>query len=547
MVDTGSLKKATDAGIMVVDDDEFMLKLMQRILTLQGYKHVITCLRGQEALTLLDEAKVKVALIFLDLNMPEMDGIQFVRHLVERRFDGNLILISGEDERMLNTAQKLVEAHKIAILGHLQKPVTPELLARMLSSWEPRIVTTAERKKSYSVIELQQAIEQHQLVNYYQPKVALGNGRVVGVEVLARWHHPRDGIIMPDSFIVLAEDSGLIDDLANAVLVQALDQHAVWSQQGIHLPLAINISMENLASLEFADRFSAQVIEAKLLPKDVTLEITESRAMKNPAVTLDTLTRLRLKRFVLAIDDFGTGHSSLAQLRDIPFDEFKIDKSFVHGAWADNRVKVMFDTSLSLARQLGMKVVAEGVENEQDWAFLRKTPCDYAQGYFIAKPMPADNIPEWINEWAGRVRRELFPEPVQVSTSTLAHNKGHALIVEDHEFQRRIQSKILRDEGYTVVTAASGIEALKLLRSLRPDLILLDIDLPGLDGMELTRRLRSTTVFKDTPIVMVSGVNNEEVIAASKKIGATEFLAKPFDRKGLLEKVSAALTTEKKE
>src|SRR5690606_18196374 len=125
------------------------------------------------------------------------------------------------------------------------------------------------------------------------------------------------------------------------VLDQALQQMTQWAQSGIYLPLAINLSMENLATLEFADAFCAQVAAAGVLAKDVTLEITESRAMKNPAITLDTLTRLRLKRFTLSIDDFGTGHSTLAQLRDIPFDEFKIDRSFVSRAWVDQRVKAM--------------------------------------------------------------------------------------------------------------------------------------------------------------------------------------------------------------
>ncbi|MGM8227120.1 EAL domain-containing protein [Cellvibrio sp. ARAG 10.3] len=534
------------ADILVVDDDPFMLKLLQRILSVQGYHRITTCLSGASALDILDNAPHHPALIFLDLNMPEMDGIEFVRHLVQRQFAGHLILISGEDLRMLSAAQRLVEAHRIAIVGHLQKPLTPESIATMLASWEPSLEQVPLVKKQYTAAELQQAIELGQLVNYYQPKVVLSTGRVAGLEVLVRWHHPTDGVVMPDAFIVLAEDNQLIDALAHKVLDQALKQHIQWAQQGINLPLAINISMENLASLEFADSFSAQIMAAGLLPKDITLEITESRAMKDPAVTLDTLTRLRLKRFILAIDDFGTGHSSLAQLRDIPFDEFKIDKSFVNGAWADKRIKVMFDTSLNLAQQLHMQVVAEGVENQRDWDFVRQTPCDYAQGYFIAKPLRAETLPSWLAEWNERVRRDLFPE-VTTSVSKMPDKaKGTVLIVEDHEFQRRIQSKILREEGYTIVSAANAVEAMKVLRNLRPLLILLDIDLPDLDGLQLTRRLRSTAIFKHTPVVIVSGVNDKATIEKSLSAGATMFLAKPFDRKALIDKVHAALAVVNK-
>jgi EAL domain-containing protein (putative c-di-GMP-specific phosphodiesterase class I) len=134
------------------------------------------------------------------------------------------------------------------------------------------------------------------------------------------------------------------------------------------------------------------------------LEVTESRLMKNPLATLDILARLRLKRVTLSIDDFGTGHSSLSQLRDIPFDELKIDRGFVHGAAGSEALRAILLASLSMAHQLGMKVVAEGVEDEADWAFLRQHGCEYAQGWFVAKPMPAERIGPWLDEWERRRR-----------------------------------------------------------------------------------------------------------------------------------------------
>jgi len=144
-------------------------------------------------------------------------------------------------------------------------------------------------------------------------------------------------------------------------------------------------------------------------PQRVMLEVTESQLMRDLRAPLEILTRLRLKRFLLSIDDFGTGHSSLAQLRDIPFDELKIDQSFVHGAWANDTLRALFDSSLGLAKQLGMDTVAEGVEDRADWDFLRKTECHLAQGYFIAKPMPAADLPDWIASWKIRMREE-FPD-----------------------------------------------------------------------------------------------------------------------------------------
>jgi len=220
------------------------------------------------------------------------------------------------------------------------------------------------------------------------------------VETLVRWRHPRDGMIFPDQFIGVAEAHKMIDDLTRAVIADALDQARAWREKaGLALRIAINISIDNLAALDFADAVTAQAAAAGVAPQDLVLEVTESRLMENMRAPLDILTRLRLRRFRLSIDDFGTGHSSLAQLRDIPFDELKVDRSFVHGANANETVRAIYDASLRLAKQLGMEVVAEGVEDRNDWEFLRSTGCDIAQGYFIAKPMSAAQIPGWINLW----------------------------------------------------------------------------------------------------------------------------------------------------
>ena len=165
------------------------------------------------------------------------------------------------------------------------------------------------------------------------------------------------------------------------------------------LQVAVNLSMDNLVSLDFLDLVVGLAAKAGVPPQMMELEVTESRLMEDLRTPLEILTRLRLKRFRLSIDDFGTGHSSLAQLRDLPFDELKIDQSFVHGAWNNEKLRAMFDSSLGLARQLGMEVVAEGVEDQADWDFVRKTGCEIAQGYFIARPMPAADLPGWIQSW----------------------------------------------------------------------------------------------------------------------------------------------------
>jgi len=397
--------------ILVLDDEPFMHKLLARMLANLGHTQVSTCDNGHAALELIDSPNDSPNLILLDLNMPEMDGLEFVRRLVERHYSGSLILVSGEDERMQQAAEKLAQAHQITVLGHLHKPASPEGLAELIGKWmpppqeEPRAA-----RKIYDAGELRAAIANGELVNYYQPKVDIATGRVVGVEVLVRWRHPVDGLVFPDQFIGVAEDHGLIDDLTRVVLTGALAQSKLWQDAGLMLQVAVNLSMDNLGSLDFLDEVVGFATKAGVPPQMVELEVTESRLMEDLRTPLEILSRLRLKRFRLSIDDFGIGNSSLAQLRDLPFDELKIDQSFVHGAGNNEKLRAMFDSSLGLAKQLGMNVVAEGVEDQADWDFVRKTACDIAQGYFIARPMPAADLPGWMQSWqatSGRPSRRI--------------------------------------------------------------------------------------------------------------------------------------------
>jgi EAL domain-containing protein (putative c-di-GMP-specific phosphodiesterase class I) len=159
--------------------------------------------------------------------------------------------------------------------------------------------------------------------------------------------------------------------------------------------------------LAFAEYITNEALAAGVAPQDVILEVTESRLMLDQRAPLEILTRLRMKRYRLSIDDFGTGHSSLTLLHDISFDELKIDRSFVHEAWRDPTTRAIYDASLALGKQLGMVVVAEGVEDANDWGLVKRTGCDLAQGYYIARPMPAADLPAWIESWnAGMQRKE---------------------------------------------------------------------------------------------------------------------------------------------
>ena len=390
--------------ILVLDDEPFMLRLIEHVLGELGFEHVHACENGADALNCVAVPSTTPDLILLDLNMPGMDGVEFVRRLVEHDYTGSLVLVSGEDERVLQMAEKLIHAHRIKVVGHLHKPFTLEAVATIMQacrSLEAR--QRSAQRRIFNADDVGAAIIGGQLVNFYQPKVDVATGAVVGVETLVRWQHPEEGLVYPGEFIGIAEESGWIDDLTRDVLRQAMRQCRTWRDAGIELRVAVNVSMDNLSSVDFAGFVADEAERSRVSPHNIVLELTESRLMLDQRAPLEGLTRLRMRRFGLAIDDFGTGHSSLSQLRDIPFDEMKIDRSFVHGAWRDETAHAIYAASLNLGRQLGMTVVAEGVEDREDWALLQRSGCHHAQGYFIARPMPASEVPNWLLAWEKRL------------------------------------------------------------------------------------------------------------------------------------------------
>jgi EAL domain-containing protein (putative c-di-GMP-specific phosphodiesterase class I) len=254
-------------------------------------------------------------------------------------------------------------------------------------------------EQALSAEQLRFAIASGQLVNYYQPKVLMATREVIGVEALVRWQHPKLGLVPPDEFIPLASESGLMRDLTRAVLGAAMQDARHWWQAGRQLSIAVNISMDDLSALDFPDTVSALALACGIDPHMVILEVTEDQMMEKLSTVLDVLSRLQLRRFRLAIDDFGTGHSSLAHLRDLPFDELKVDRGFVHGAASDPTLRAICSASLRMAKQLRMQVVAEGIEDQSDWDLLSSMGCEIAQGYLIAKPMPAGAMPDWLSAW----------------------------------------------------------------------------------------------------------------------------------------------------
>jgi EAL domain-containing protein (putative c-di-GMP-specific phosphodiesterase class I) len=392
---------------MVIDDEEFMRKLTARQLLALGCQSVESHGDGASALASLSHKSNEVDLIVCDLQMPNMDGIEVMRALGLMGFGGAVILVSGENPRTLAAAERLARAHGLALLGVLPKPVEPARLSWMLDKLALDEPPQAAKRMKYSpsAEELSVCLSKGQLVNHYQPKVCLRTGAVVGMEALVRWQHPELGLIYPDEFIPVAERSGLIDRLTRAVMdgpSGALTHLRQWQDLGLQLHMSVNVSMENLLDLSFPDFVMQASHNAGVGLEHVVLEITESRLSAETKLVADVLTRLRLKKMRLSIDDFGTGYSSLAQLHELPFDELKIDKRFVHGAHEVHVSASILDACLNMAKSLSLSTTGEGVECLADWQHLQQKGCDVAQGYWIAKPMPPERVPTWIAEWQKR-------------------------------------------------------------------------------------------------------------------------------------------------
>jgi len=387
-------------SILLVEDHGFQRRLGLRLLADLGLTQLHEAADGFQALDLLRALPAPPDVVLVDLDMPGMDGVEFIGIVAQERLANSIAVVSAMEPALLHTVQVMAKASGLRVLGCIEKPLTPGKLTTVLSLYESDAGQGAEVSEvEVTLDQARDALARGHIVPFFQPQAEFGNGKIIGVEALARWRLADGRMVPPALFVPIMEAGGLIDELTNLMLVQSCAWWKRWQVRGLDLVISVNVSAQNLTGPEVADRYEAILREHGLNPEHVVLEITESSVMSDTARGLGMLARLRLKGFGLSVDDFGTGYSSLSQLSQIPFTALKIDRNFVSGAPTQPRKRAMIETSLDLARKLDLKVVAEGVETVEEWQLLAGLGCDYAQGYLISAPVPGEQLPDAIQRW----------------------------------------------------------------------------------------------------------------------------------------------------
>ena len=383
--------------LLVVDDQPDILDFVSQVAEAVGYT-VATAQSQDEFHSLLPG--FKPTLVMLDLQMPGGDGVELIRALARQNSRARIVLASGMDQRVLNAAEQLGKAQGLAMVAVMQKPI-------MLGDLECLLGRYYESRREVTVEQLRRAVDRAELRVHYQPKARLAGGawKIDSAESLVRWEHPDYGLVYPDEFIPLAESSGLIAALTDFVLQAGIEQIGLWNRLGLVLGLSVNLSPILVTNLEFPDQLAALATRFKVENSQLTLEVTETAALSDPAHTLDILTRLRVKKFGLSLDDFGTGFSSVTQLYQMPFSELKIDKSLGMELQRSVEARTIVRSLVDLGHNLGLSVCCEGVESSQALAFLASIGCDCAQGYYIARPMVADALPTLVGAWNAAEQR----------------------------------------------------------------------------------------------------------------------------------------------
>ncbi|MDR2325575.1 MAG: EAL domain-containing response regulator [Acidovorax sp.] len=383
--------------ILVLDDSPVQCMHVEVMLREVGFSNIVQAHTAQEGLERMRDQPDQI--VILDLDMPDTDGVQFIDRIASHGFTPMLAISSSHSRRIVKSVSLMAKERGFPVIGHFPKPfslshahqlrrqclafreASNDLPQSLLVTTEPQPCISGEQ---WSASALRQALLGNAIQGRFQPKVSLHTGRIIGAEVLARYIAPHGEESLPESFLPAIRRHGMEQELVFKMLNDGLQAHRTWRKLGYHVPIAVNLPVPLLQIADLPDRLHAAVTATGIAPGCVCFELLEDDAVNAPSLYYMGASRMRLKGFGLAQDDFGRGHSTMYNLISTPFTELKIDRAFVSGAWNDEVRSAALICAITLGKELGLSVTAEGVETQEDMDFIKRIGCDYAQGFFIS-------------------------------------------------------------------------------------------------------------------------------------------------------------------
>ena len=408
---------SSDELLLVVDDDPVQANIIGNIAAQAGY-----CVRYASTLEAAAEAisAQSFAVVTVDLMLGERDGIELLRHISGFAVVPRVVIVSGCEARIVSSTVKMARSLGIRDAIGVSKPLNLDVLRNALTVSVGSGKAAPGISPMFGSEHVRRALQKKEFYPAFQPKIQISTGRVVGCEALARWNSPDFGWIAPDAFIPALERSGEIKALTLMLLEQSVIATKEFRRCNPNFTVAVNLSATLLADISLPDEIEKVLVKHDLSPASLILEVTENVAMSDVRRAMDILLRLRIKGIGVSMDDFGTGYSSLAALARLPFNELKIDKSFVINCTDDPDLWKIVRGSVALGHEFRMRVVAEGVEDLPTLRALARIGCDLGQGYHFSQALPAMEFSSWYDRWsltsqttrpdlAPKMNGELFP------------------------------------------------------------------------------------------------------------------------------------------
>ncbi len=361
--------------------------------------------------------------------MPGLDGIELIQKIGEESYAGRILRVSGEDPRVIRSAQRLVEAMRMSLIGAMPKPTKIEALGVLLSG-AADAETSAPVRAEIPREQIQSGLETRQFVNFYQPKVNVDTGAVVGWEALIRWEHPVHGLLSPARFLPEMEAGGFGDALLMHVLtgptgaLNLLREQLNLGDQAFKV--AVNLADSNLFDPRLPEKLLEPMQQFGVSPKNLMLEVSEDRSTLDRTLSNTTRSRLALKGFPLSLDDFGAGDITMSDLSDIAITELKFDRSFVQNVDQDLAQRRSLSACIHMAGTLGLNTVAEGVETLEEWNTVKSIGCRVVQGFLVGKPMPVASLARWYKDWDARVQNSELFDKLGASPHTASAQRAQA-------------------------------------------------------------------------------------------------------------------------